>query len=259
MHRKHVLAYLLFSLFLFLVSVSCYLPSSGGLSKLASEGKYDELLEKTAAMLAKDLKAEPLYYRSIALQQREEALEAFHVLHLYFAMAKEDDQHLVGAHRKMCSLALEANKPQMAISSARWLEERNLLEEADARPYYQGLLQVGDRSEATRVFSHYLKDTIEPYAYAEMLLITPLSGEKLVLAFSNLSHQEQLSLLQSAASDSLNLERATLLLSLATPLEQVFEGSPELRQVYRLLAILYGYADLRVQGRKYSSLAQNFI
>ena len=257
MQRKHVLAYLLFSLFLFLVFVSCFYPSSGELSKLAKEGEYDSLAKKTETMLARRIASEPLYYRSLALQESDSE-EAFHVLNLYFAIAKGDDQHLEGAHRLMIPLSLEANVPHKLIASARWLEERSLLTTVEAGPFYQGLLLAGESEEATRVFAHYLKDTIDSYTYAGMLLLSSSSEEKITQAFSILSFQEQLTLLQSAASDRVNPEKAAFLLLLAGPLEQAFKDSPYLGQVYSLLEVLYGYADLRVQGRKYSTLAQNF-
>ena len=258
MQRKHVLAYLLFSLFLFLLLPSCFSPSSGELSKLVSEARYGELERMTATMLAKRIDAVPLFYRSVALQQLDRGEDAYHVLELYFGMAKQEDQHMVEAHRMMCSLSLDANNPDKSISSARWLQERSLLEEKEAGSYYQALLMVGDSIGSARVFAQYLKDTIEPYAYARMILSSGSSREKIEEAFSPLSGKQQLSLLQSAASDTLPQERVTLLLSFATPLEQAFEGSVELVQVYRLLETLYGYADVRVQQRKYSSLAQNF-
>lgn len=261
MQRKIVLAYLLFSLFFFLFIlffVSCFAPSSGVLAKLADEGKYVQLEQKTATMLAKRIGAEPLYYRALALHQGEEAQEAYHILHLYFAMAKGDDQHLESAHRLMSSLALEVDRPALGIASARWLQERNLLQEVEARAYYQGLLALDEQAEATKVFSEFLAGTIDTYAYAEMLLNFSASEQTIVETFSTLSSHEQLRLLQSVASDTVNYARAIFLLSLATPLEQAFEGSPELGQVYHLLATLYGYADKRVQGRKYTTLAKTF-
>jgi|GEM_PF-7006177 len=258
MQRKHVLAYWLFSLFLFFLLVSCFVPSDSDLSKLSAEAKYGELERKTATMLTKRIEAVPLFYRAVALQQFDKREDAFHVLNLYFGMAKEDDQHLVEAHRMMCSLSLEAGNPDKGISSARWLEDRSLLEEAEAQAYYQALQIVGQSAEAARVFSQYLKETIEPYAYAEMLLNSGSPRESLAEAFAPLTLRQQLTLLQRAASVTISRERATLLLSFATPLEQAFEGSVELFQVYSLLEALYGYADMRVQQRKYNSLAQNF-
>ncbi|MBI9093291.1 MAG: hypothetical protein JEY71_00265 [Sphaerochaeta sp.] len=259
MQRKHILAYLLFSLFLFFLLSSCFLSSSGDGSRLASEAKYGELERKTALMLSKRIEAEPLYYRGVALQQLDRKEDAYHVLKLYFAIAKGDDDHLVEAHRLMCLLSLDANTPLSGISSGRWLEERMVLEERETRAYYQALLMIGDSREAARIFELYLKDTIEPYAYAQMVLGTLPDREKLQKAFVPLSPLQQLTLLQSVASDTLDQERATLLLSLAIPLEQAFEGRAELVQVYSLLQALYGYADVRVQQRKYSTLAQNFL
>ncbi len=209
-------------------------------------------------MLSRRIEAEPLFYRGVALQQLDKYEDAFHVLNLYFGMAKGDDEHLIEAHRQMCSLSLEAGYPTKGIFSARWLEERSLVGAAEAKAYYQALLMVGDSVGAARVFEQYLKDTIEPYAYAQMVLLSGNSIEKLEEVFAPLSYQQQLSLLQSVASDTLAQERATLLLSLAIPLEQAFEGSEALALVYRLLETLYGYADVRVQQRKYSTLAQNF-
>ena len=258
MQRKHVLAYLLFSLFLFFLLSSCFLSSSGDIARLALDERYGELETKTAKLLSRRIEAEPLFYRVVALQQLDREEEAFYVLTLYFGMAKQEDQHMVEAHRMMCSLSLAANNPDISISSARWLEERSLLEENEAGSYYQALLMVGDSIGSARVFAQYLKDTIEPYAYARMILSSGSSREKIEEAFSPLSGKEQLSLLQSAASDTLPQERATLLLSFATPLEQAFEGSVDLVLVYRLLEALYDYADLRVPQRKYNTLAQNF-
>ncbi|MDY0288050.1 MAG: hypothetical protein RBR15_04420 [Sphaerochaeta sp.] len=270
MQRKHVLAYLLFSLFLFSLLVSCFSPSSEQLSKLATEGKYRELEGRTASMLAKRIEAEPLFYKAIALEGQKRGVDAFHVLNLYFAMAEKESRYLVEAHRMMTSLALEAGRPQQCIASALWLEELSLLGQVQAKAYYQGLLAVGGIGEAARVFSQYLKESISSYAYAEMLLgsfsvASPPSSsssysqwEELEQVFSTLSLEERLTLLQKAASVTVPGERATLLLSLATPLEQAFEGTQTLKQVYTLLETLYGYADLRVQGRKYSTLANNF-
>ena len=258
MQRKQVLAYLLFSLFLFFLLSSCFVSPSRDLSRLASEGKFAELEKKTATMLFDRIEAEPLFYRGVALQQLDYQKDAYHVLNLYFGMATKDDEHLTEAHRLMCSLALEVGNPLQGISSARWLEERSLVEETEARAYYQALLMVGESAEATRVFQLYLKSTIEPYAYAQMVVGSLTDTEKLEEAFAPLSLQQQLTLLLSVASDTVSQERATLLLALATPLEQAFEGSVELVQVYRLLEALYGYADVRVQQRKYRTLVQNF-
>lgn len=258
MQRKHVLAYLLFSLFLFFLLPSCLVHSSGDLFKLASGAKYEELSKKTAQMLAKRIEAEPLFYRSIALQQLHKDEEAFHVLNLYFGMAKIDDKHLTDAHRLMCSLSLKAARPDKGISSSRWLESKSLMGEREAGLYYQALLMTGDTEGAARVFVQYLEDTIEPYAFAKMLLLSGTERDKIATAFSRLSFQEQLTLLESIASDIISVEKANLLLHLATPLEQAFEGGVELGRVYRLLENLYGYADMRVQQRKYNTLAQNF-
>ena len=258
MQRNQVLAYLLFSLLLFFLLSSCFVPPERELSKLASEAKYEELAMKTATMLSKRIDAVPLFYRSVALQQLDREEDAFHVLNLYFGMAKIEDEHLVEAHRMMCSLSLAVANTEKCIASARWLEERTLLEDAEAGMYYQALLTQGKSLEAARVFEQYLKDTIEPFAYAQMVLSSDGSMKRLEEAFAPLSLAQQLTLLQSVASGILSQERATLLLSLATPLEQAFEGSVDLVQVYRLLASLYGYADVRVQQRKYSTLAQNF-
>ncbi len=259
MQRKHVLAYLLFSLFLCFLLSSCFVSSSRNLSRLSSESKYGELEKKTAIMLSKRIDAVPLYYRGIALQQLDRQEEAYHVLTLYFGMAKTDDEHLEGAHRLMCSLSLEVNNPLSGITSGRWLEERLLLEETEARTYYQALLMIGANSEATRVFELYLKDTIDPFSYAQMVIGSLTDREKLQDALAPLSPQQQLTLLQNVASDILAQEKAILMLSLAIPLEQAFEGKAELAQVYRLLETLYGYADVRVQQRKYSTLAQKFL
>lgn len=273
MQRKHVLAYLLFSLFLFFLLGSCFGPSSEELSKLASEKQYGELGGRTAAMLAKGIDAEPLFYRAVALEGLHRDVEAYHVLNLYFAMAEKESRHLEEAHRMMTTLALEAGRPQQCIASALWLEGRSLLGQAQAKAYYQSLQAMGEIGEAARVFSQYMKESISSYAYAEMLLgsfslalTTSASSssssysqwEELEQVFSILSLEERLTLLQKVASVTVSGDRATLLLSLATPLEQAFEGSPLLRQVYSLLETLYGYADLRVQGRKYSTLANNF-
>lgn len=258
MQRKHVLAYLLFSLFLFLLLSSCFSPSSGELTKLVADARYGELERLTASMLAKRIDAKPLFYRSVALQQLDRKEDAYHVLNLYFGMAEGDDEHLVDAHRLMSSLSLEVTNPIKGIASARWLEQLSLLTEKEAQAYYQALLMAGETTEAERVFAQYLKDTIEPYLYAKMVLGSFSDTKKIEEAFASLSQQDKLRLLQSIASVTLGQERAHLVLSLATPLEQAFEGRVELVQVYRLLETLYGYADVRVQQRKYSSLAQNF-
>ena len=258
MQRKHVLAYSLFSLFLLILLSSCFVSPTRVLSRLASDSRYDELERKAATLLTKRIDAEPLFYRSLALQQLKREKEAYPVLTLYFAIAKADDQHLADAYRLMCSLSLKADDPLACIGSATWLEGKSLLEEQEAKAYYQALLMTGDKIEAARVFSQYLKNTIEPVAYAEMVLRSITEKVKLEEAFFPLTLQEKLTLLQSISSDTVSSERATLLLSLATPLEQAFEGRAELGQVYGLLQTLYGYADIRVQQRKYSTLAQNF-
>ena len=258
MQRKHVLAYLLFSLFFIASLSSCFIPSSRGFSKLASEGRYEELEQKSAALLFRRIEAEPLFYRALALYQTGESEDAFHVLNLYFAMAKTADPHMIDAHRMMSILGFDAKNPHRSIVSAKWLQERGQLHETEARSYYRSLLAVGDTAEATRVFDTFLKDTINAYAYAQMVIGTLTDSFKLEEAFAPLTAKEQLTLLQSITSDIVLQERATLLLPLATPLEQAFEGREELAQVYSLLASLYGYADMRVQQRKYNTLAQNF-
>ena len=255
MQRKHVLAYLLFSFFLFFPLCSCFLSSNGELAKLVEQGRYEELERKTATMHTRSIDAFSLFYRSVALQQLDRGEDAFHVLNLYFGMANEDDEHLAEAHHLMCSLSYD---PYKVVSSARWLEERALLEQEDAQGYYQALFMVGEKLEAERVFEEHLKDTIKPFAYAQMILGSSTDIQKLEQALSSLSLQQKLTLLQSVASGTVSQERAILLLSFATPLEQAFEGKAALVQVYHLLETLYGYADVRVQQRKYSTLAQNF-
>ena len=255
MQRKHVLAYLLFSLFLVFLLGSCFLSSNGVLAKLVEQGRYEELERKTATMHQRSIDASSLFYRSVALQHLERGEDAFHVLNLYFGMAKEEDEHMVEAHRMMIFLSYDLVK---VISSARWLEERSLLEQEGAQVYYQALSMIGESIEAERVFDRYLKDTITPFDYAQMILSSSEDIQKLEQAFATLGPEEKLTLLQSAASGTVSLDKATVLLSLATPLEQAFEGNAELVQVYRLLETLYGKANVRVQQRKYSTLAQNF-
>ena len=206
-------------------------------------------------MHERSIDAFSLFYRAFALQQLDRGEDAFHVLNLYFGMAKDDDEHLVDAHRMMCSLSYD---PLKVIGSARWLVDRTLLEQEEAQAYYHALSMIGERAEAERVFELYLKDTITSFAYAQMILTSSSDIQKLEQAFVPLAPEESLTLLQSVASGTVSQEKATLLLSLATPLEQAFEGKAELVQVYRLLETLYGYADVRVQQRKYSTLAQNF-
>ncbi len=255
MQRKYVLAYLLFSLFLFFLLSSCFAPSQRKLAELSGQGKYEELESKTATLHRRSIDAVSLYYRSLALQQLDRKEEAFHVLRLYFGFAKEDDEHLSDAHRMMCCLSLD---PETTLSSGLWLEQRSLLDEQASRAYYQALLTVGDDAEATRIFALYLRGTITPFAYAQMVLTSGSDMQSLEDAFAPLALGEQLTLLQSVASGTVSQKRAMLLLSLATPLEQAFEGKAELVQVYRLLETLYGKADVRVQQRKYTTLAQNF-
>ncbi len=258
MQRKKVLAYLLFSLFICTLLTSCYVPSSGELSKLAGEHRYAELERKTETMLSKRIGSVPLFYRAVALQGLDKSEQAYHVLNLYFAMAEDDDERLEEAHRMMCSLALEAGAPNRTLGSARWLEGRSLLEERSAGSYYQALLMLDQKVEASRVFHLYLKDTIDAYSYAQMVLLSLTEREDLEASFAPLAPNQQLTLLQSVASGTLSQQRATLLLNLALPLEQAFEDKGELSQVYRLLQTLYGYADMRVQQRKYTTLSQNF-
>ncbi len=258
MQRNKVLAYLLFSLFLCALLISCFVPSSEELSRLADEHRYAELERKTETMLSKRIGSVPLFYRALALQQLDRSEQAYHVLNLYFAMAKEDDERLEEAHRMMCSLAIEVEKPNKTLGSARWLVERSQLEERDAASYYQALLMLDQSVEASRVFQLYLKDTIDAYSYAQMVLLSLTDREELEASFAPLTPNQQLTLLQSVASGTLSQQRATLLLKLALPLEQAFEDKGELSQVYRLLQTLYGYADMRIQQRKYTTLAQNF-
>lgn len=255
MQRNRTLAYLLFSLFLLLAS--CGISPAPGFSRLADGGKFAELEQKSAKALSKRIEAETLYYRAVALEGLARHDEAFHLLSLYFAMASAKDANLVVAHRLMCRVATEAKEPEKVLSSARWLDSLSLLEREQVELYYQALLMTGNVDEATTIFTRFLKDTIEPVAYARMLLASEAEEKKVVEAFSFLHPLEQLTLIQSSASDTVSPERAKFLLSLAIPLEAAITDSSYTVQIYGLLADLYGYADLRVQARKYSTLAQN--
>lgn len=258
MQRKRILAYKLLSFFLICTLISCSAQQDKELAKLAQKGNYQELSRRTSALLQQSVRPTVLYYRALALYEQGLDEQAYFVLKLFLSTSDTQDTYLSKAHEMILTLALQRDDLSTVLSSARYLEEHGILHAEGAQAYYQALTLTEQDSEAFRIFEQYLKDTISPFDYAEMIVRSSHDWDTITAAVGLLTKDEQLSLLQNITSDTVRFDSVATLLSLATPLEQAFSGQERLGEVYRLLRDLYGLSDMRVQQRKYSTLSDNF-
>ena len=255
MQRKQNLVPLLFSLiFLF---YSCSVNKSNNLKDLYEDGKYDQVLALSQKSLKQEVNGEYLYYEALGYEAMGDSDKAYHAISLYLSLGTDVDYFYKDAHLLLCRVGSVMKDWEQVNACSHLLKEWGLLTPDYARLYYQALLQLELNEQANAVFVEYLKETIDPYQYVQLLITSHVAVDVLAEDLSKLSVNDQLALLELSASDTVASERARQLLFLALPLEQAFTDNETLQRVYRLLGTLYGYADMRVLSRKYNTLVIN--
>jgi tetratricopeptide (TPR) repeat protein len=253
MHIRILSVCLLFSLFVF--ASGCKKDSMQTLRLSFEEQDYEKTVEIAQALLEKSINSEYLFWEAKANSLLGNTTEAYSELSLHLAMIDGNSDSWQEANELMCRIGLQVGQYNRVVESARTLEQLGVLQGAFPQYYYQALVALKQSEQANEVFARYLKGTIDSYQYAKMLIAAKANAGSLGEAFSVLSPDEQLALLEFAASDTVTLDYANGLLKLAIPLEQSFTGKAELKRVYLVLENLYGFANQRVQQRKYGTLA----
>ncbi|WP_320130866.1 hypothetical protein [uncultured Sphaerochaeta sp.] len=253
MHVRKWFVCLLFFLFLFLMG--CQRSSSNALQQSYENKEYGKTIIIAQTALKKTIQSESLLYEAKANAALGNTLDAYEELLLFLALYDSKDPYWHEANTLMCKIGLEEKQYQSVLASGQALEQSGLLEGETPQYYYQALVFLGRTEQASKVFSTYLKNNIGQYQYAKMLLEAKVKGPEFVQVFEGLGSEEQLSLLEFAASDTVTGAYATELLGFAIPLEKAFEDGPKRKRVYSVLERLYGFSDQRVLQRKYGTLA----
>jgi hypothetical protein len=243
----------LFSLFLLLSG--CRQIETKRLEQLYGQQEYERTVSMADSLLRKSIYPGYLFWGAKARYALDKQEAAYHDLSLYLAMAGAKDVYFSEANRLMCVLALRQADYHAVVASAGQLENLGEIDPQAGSAWYQALSALGRSDEAARVFSVYLKDTIDPLSYAKLLVRARIGGERLTDAVRTLDEGQTLALLEFAVSATVPSGYAGKLLAFAVPLEDAYDGKAGLSRVYAVLAALYGYSDQRVLERKYSTLS----
>ena len=253
MHIRTLSVCLLFSLFVFFIG--CKKDVGQELENSFARKDYAGTVKTAQTLLKNSVQAEYLFWEAKANDALGNTADAYRELSLYLAMIDHEVVSWRDAHELMCRIGFQQKQYQRVIESAGILEQSGWLGGELPQYYYQALVATNQADKANQVFKRYLKDTVDAYQYALLLVTAKASIETLFEAFLGLTADEQLALLEFAASDTVRPDYAKGLLKLAVPLEKSYTDSVGLKRVYLVLEKLYGYADQRVLQRKYETLA----
>lgn len=250
--RKCCCTLLLFSFCLLFVSCG---KAEVSLEDLALQGKYEQLLDAAQSDFSRTYHKSSLYYMALAQERLGEVKESAESLALYLALAGK--QGSSPAARKLAVLVgNRADQPDLVIEMAQLLEEQNQLDETTAKELYQAFLAKGRTEDAHRVFSSYLKGTLDKVAYAQVLIDAHASIALIEEALLSLTKEEAIQMLHSSSTQSMDAQRAYDYYVFAVSYESMQLDDPQKRLLYAALARFASQADLRVQANKYQSLAQ---
>ncbi|AEV28300.1 hypothetical protein SpiGrapes_0442 [Sphaerochaeta pleomorpha str. Grapes] len=253
MHIRTLSVCLLFSLFVFFPG--CKKDPNQELRNSFEQKDYVGTVKIAQTLLKESVQSEYLFWEAKANDSLGNTAVAYSELSLYLAMTDHENASWREANELMCKIGFQVKQYQRVIESAGILEQSGWLGGELPRYYYQALVAAKQAEKANQVFKSYLKDSVDAYQYALLLVNAKASIENLFDAFLTLSPDEQLALLEFAASDTVKPDYANGLLKLAIPLEKSCTESVGLKRVYLVLEKLYGYADQRVLQRKYETLA----
>ena len=242
-------------LFSFLLFAGCS-KTELDVGELAVNGQYERLLEISKAQFSKDYQSSSLYYLALAQARTGRTEQAYHSLILYDYMTDPRLQSTASL-QLMVETAMRMGDFQIAAERSQRLEKNNQLDSVTAQMYYQALLQLNQEQQAGRVFTTYLRHTIDEVTYAKLLIGSDAEIDIIKLALDDIDELSMvLSLLQLVSQRNNSQQRAMLLFEFAINYEKRFTDPIQLKQIYEVLSVLAQQADLRVQANKYRSLAQ---
>ena len=252
MMRTRYCTLLLFSFCL--LFASCHKPESN-LEELALQGRY-ELLESAASLdFSRTYQKSSLYYAALAQERLGKVKEAAFSLKLYLALAGAQ-----GSSEAAKTLAVlvgnRAGDAELVIDMGMLLEEQHALDETTAKELYQALLATKRTEDAHRVFSTYLKGTLDGLGYAKVLIEAQASFSLVKEALDALPIEDAVNLLLSVSGTDLVMQRSYDYYSYAITYESRSLDGKQRKALYSSLARFASQADLRVQANKYQSLAQ---
>lgn len=252
MMRTRYCTLLLFSFCL--LFVGCQKPESN-LEELALQGKF-ELLERIASDdFSRTYQKSSLFYVALAQERQGNVQEAALSLRLYLALAGTQ-----GSSEAAKNLAVlvgnRAGDSALVIEMGLLLEEQQALNETTAKELYQALLADKRIEDAHRVFSTYLKGTLDGLSYAKVLIEAQASFSLVMQALDALPIGDAVNLLLSVSSTELGMQRSFDYYSYAITYERKNLDEKQKQVLYASLARFASQADLRVQANKYQSLAQ---
>ena len=246
----------LYTLLLFSFSLSAvgYARPVQELDALALSGDYDELLKTARDDFSNTYRKSSLYYVALGLMQTGQREQAAQCMDLYLELALDEEVSLA-AKQLVILLGNETGRQALVVEMAKELEETGSLEENLAQQYYKALLGLGNQTEANRIFSTYLKETMDAVSYAMLLLDGDASESLLKTSFSVLDDNQAITLLLKESEKDLKQEKALLLFSLAVGYESRTLDEALRRKLYTALSAFSNMAGYRVQANKYTTLA----
>lgn len=254
MNGKLMHTLLLFSL-VFTVS-GCTPKQANSYESLARNGDFRSMALHASKQFYKSFKAYDLYHLAFAQWKEGKSTDAYQSCELYLTMYDSSEATFKPIHMLLLQVALQTKHYEQAIESGKYLDTLGNLDVDLARLYYQALSAFGKKDEANQVFIQYLSKTLGVVEYAKLLINGGADINELQIAFSKLSLEQALHILDETVSTGMDSILATTLLGLVQPMEgqpMAVEGQ---KKLYSILAILYTVVDSRILARKYQTLSQ---
>jgi len=251
MMRSRYCTLLLFSFCLLFAGCRKNGPS---LDQLALQGDFEKLERAASDDFSATYQKSSLYYVALAQERLGKLKEAASSLHLYLAMTGKQGASAAAAQLAVL-LGNRVGDAELVIDMGLLLEEKQALDERTAKELYQALLSRTRTDDAHRIFTTYLKETIDSFAYATVLVEAKASFSLVKQAFSSLSDEHAVTLLQYASSMENGVQHAYDYFVFALSYEnRILDGTMK-KNLYTALARFASQADQRVQANKYQSLA----
>ncbi len=253
MMRSRYCTLLLFSFCLVFAGCRKNGPS---LDQLALQGDFGKLERAASDDFSATYQKSSLYYVALAQERLGKLKEAAASLHLYLAMTGKQGASAAAAQLAVL-LGNRVGDAELVIDMGLLLEEKQALDEWTAKELYQALLSRTRTDDAHRIFTTYLKETIDSFAYATVLVEAKASFSLVKQALSSLTDEHVVTLLQYASSMQNDVQRAYDYFMFALLYEnRILDGTMK-KKLYTALARFASQADQRVQANKYQSLANS--
>lgn len=240
-----------------LVFLGCRRAESS-LDQLALRGSYEQLEAQARKEFSRTYHKSSLYYIALAQERTGKFEQAHASLRLYVAMTTRQETSVAAANLAVL-LGNRVGDIQLVIDMGLFLEEQNALDEHTAEALYQALLAERRTEDAQRIFSTYLKGTMDSLGYARVLVQAQASLSLIKEAFSDLESEEVVEMLQVASEFENNVQRSYEYLVVGQSYEHTNLDGIHKKILYTALARFASQADQRVQANKYQGLANTVL